>query len=121
MNFNFRLFDKIYSIYFVKSQSNSDRCQHTIIPPRLITPTLTPLLSFVNSDPKMRESDFSRIQFYRNYGKIKTEVKTMKITLTRKTSAWGALRYFTFYKNGVHQGKLLLMYLLKLRLILEMF
>lgn len=30
----------------------------------------------------------------------------MKITLTRKTSAWGALRYFTFYKNGVHQGKL---------------
>ena len=28
----------------------------------------------------------------------------MKITLTRKTSAWGALRYFTFYKNGVHQG-----------------
>jgi hypothetical protein len=33
-------------------------------------------------------------------------VKTMKITLTRKTSAWGALRYFTFYKNGVHQGKL---------------
>ncbi|EEU72329.1 MULTISPECIES: hypothetical protein [Enterococcus] len=54
----------------------------------------------------MRESDFSRIQFYPNYGKIKTEVKTMKITLTRKTSAWGALRYFTFYKNGVHQGKL---------------
>ena len=45
----------------------------------------------------------------------------MKITLTRKTSAWGALRYFTFYKNGVHQGKLLLMYLLKLRLILGMF
>lgn len=30
----------------------------------------------------------------------------MKITLTRKTSAWGALHYFTFYKNGVHQGKL---------------
>ena len=121
MNFNFRLLIKFIQFILSKVNPNSDRCQHTIIPPRLITPTLTPLLSFVNSAPKMRESDFSRIQFYRNYGKIKTEVKTMKITLTRKTSAWGALRYFTFYKNGVHQGKLLLMYLLKLRLILGMF